>query len=97
MVMWEFHVRKGMKKRFEKAYGTDGDWVKLFEQDESYIKSELVHGAKVEPTYVTLDFWASQRAYDAFRKQHLAEYRTLDQKCEEMTENEREIGRFFRL
>jgi len=95
--MWEFRVRKGMKKHFEEVYGSDGDWVKLFEQDESFIKSELVHDAKVERTYVTLDFWASQQAYDAFRKQHVAEYRTLDQKCEKMTDSEREIGRFIRL
>jgi heme-degrading monooxygenase HmoA len=97
LVMWEFRLRKGMKNHFEKAYGSDGDWVKLFEQDKSYIKSELVHDAKVERTYVTLDFWASRRAYDAFRKQHLAKYRTLDQKCEKMTDSEREIGRFIRL
>jgi heme-degrading monooxygenase HmoA len=97
LVMWEFRVHKGMKKHFEKAYGSDGEWVKLFAQDESYIKSELVHDAKIERTYVTLDFWASRRAYDAFRKQQLAEYRTLDQKCEKMTDGEREIGRFIRL
>jgi hypothetical protein len=52
---------------------------------------------KAARTYVTLDFWTSQKAYEAFRKRHLDQYSALDQRCEEMTENEREIGRFLRI
>jgi heme-degrading monooxygenase HmoA len=100
--MWEFQVRAGMEKRFEKVYGSDGDWARFFRQDDSYVGTELIHDLKGEdlkgePTYVPLDFWTSQRAYDAFRKQHLAKYKALDQKCQEMTESEREIGRFVRV
>jgi len=95
--MFEFQVREGMEKRFKKVYGAKGDWARLFMQDESYIATELVHALKSKRTYLTLDFWTSQKAYDAFRKRHLDEYSALDQKCEEMTENEREIGRFVRI
>jgi hypothetical protein len=100
--MWEFQVRLGMGKRFEKEYGSRGGWARLFTQDESYIRTELIHYLKSEDSkgkriYVTLDFWTSQAAYDAFREQHLAEYRALDQKCHDMTEREREMGRFVRV
>jgi len=95
--MWEFQVQEGMEKRFEQVYGAKGDWVRLFRQDESYITTELVHELKAGRIYVTLDFWTSQEAYDEFRKQHLAKYKALDQKCQEMTEGEREIGRFVRV
>ena len=102
LIMWEFQVCAGMKKHFEKGYGPEGEWARLFAQDEAYIGTELIHdlkgrGLKGEGTYVTLDFWQSQEAYDAFRKRHLAKYKALDQKCEEMTESEREIGRFARV
>ncbi len=95
--MWEFQVREGMKKRFEQGYGSDGAWARLFEQDGSYIGTELILDLKASGTYLTLDFWTSQEAYDAFRKKHLAKYKALDQMCQEMTESEREIGRFVRV
>jgi hypothetical protein len=101
LIMWEFQVRARMEKRFEKEYGPAGGWVRLFMQDESYIGTELIHNLKNENfenrTYATLDFWTSQEAYDGFREQHLAEYRALDQKGQEMTESEREMGRFVRV
>jgi len=97
LIMFEFQVREGMEKRFKQGYGATGDWARLFRQDESYIATELVLELHAKRTYLTLDFWTSQKAYDAFRKRHFAEYRGLDQKCEEMTENEREIGKFVRI
>jgi heme-degrading monooxygenase HmoA len=96
LVIWQFQVREGMEKRFERIYGAHGDWVKLFAQDDTYVTTELVHRLNSR-SYLTLDFWTSETAYDAFRKQHRAEYKTLDLKCEGMTENEREIGRFVRV
>jgi hypothetical protein len=97
LTMWEFQVREGMEKRFARVYGSDGDWTRLFGQDESYIRTELIHDSKGERTYLTLDFWTSQKAYNSFRRKHLAKYQALDQKCGEMTESEREIGRFVRV
>jgi heme-degrading monooxygenase HmoA len=97
LIIWEFQVRAGMEKRFEQVYGAEGDWARLFEQDESYIATELIHDLKGSKTYVTLDFWTSQEAYDAFRKRQRTKYKALDEKCEKMTESEREIGRFARV
>jgi heme-degrading monooxygenase HmoA len=97
LVMWEFQVRPGMVKRFERMYGSNGGWALLFKQDESYIETELIRDLKAGRTYMTLDFWTSQKAYEAFRKQHVAQYQALDQKCEEMNESEREIGKFIRV
>ena len=97
LIMWEFQVRAGMEKRFERVYGPDGDWARLFKQDESYIGTELIQDLKAGRTFATLDFWTSQKAYEAFRNHHIAQYQALDRKCEEMTESEREIGKFVRI
>jgi hypothetical protein len=102
LIMWEFQVLEGMEKRFEKVYGTRGDWAQLFGQDELYMGTELIHKLKGEDlqagrTYITLDFWTSQQAYEAFRKRHFAKYKAIDQECQEMTKSEREIGRFVRV
>jgi heme-degrading monooxygenase HmoA len=97
LVIWEFQVCPGMERHFEKVYGSNGDWARLFGQDESYIATQLVRELKAGRTYLSLDFWISQESYDAFRRQHLAEYKSLDRKCEKLTESEREIGRFVRI
>jgi hypothetical protein len=110
--MWKFQVDARMEKSFKKVYGPDGDWARLFAQDESYVGTELIHASKNGASkagasksgdskgvrmYVTLDFWTSQESYDEFRKRHLANYKALDEKCREMTKSEREIGRFVRV
>ena len=97
LIMWEFQVREGMEKRFEKLYRPEGDWARLFAQDESYIGTELIHHFNSTRSYATLDFWTSQEAYDEFRKQRLADYKALDESCEDLTESEREIGTFVRV
>jgi hypothetical protein len=86
-----------MEKRFEQVYGPKGDWVRLFRQDGSYMGTELVCQLKGERTYLTLDYWISEEAYDAFRALYLDAYRVLDRTCEGLTESEREIGRFVRV
>jgi heme-degrading monooxygenase HmoA len=96
LVIWEFKVREGSQKNFEKAYGVDGDWVKLFKQDQAYIRTELTHDLKSAATYLTLDYWESEAAYDRFREQHRQEYEAIDRKYEELTESERKLGSFAR-
>jgi heme-degrading monooxygenase HmoA len=97
LTTWEFQVRPSAEKHFRKLYGPDGGWARLFSQDESYMGTELIRDLKGIRTYLTLDFWTSEEAYDAFRKRHHAKYEALDRKYEEMTDGEREIGRFVRV
>jgi heme-degrading monooxygenase HmoA len=94
LVIWEFTVREDKETVFEQAYGPDGEWARLFRRDPAYAGTELVRDSKRKRKYLTLDYWASQEAYDAFRERHLAEYKAIDAKCEAMTESEREIGRY---
>jgi hypothetical protein len=94
--MWEFQIRAGMERRFEKVYGAQGDWARFFSQDASFIGTELMHNL-IQGMYVTLDFWSSPEAYDEFRNQHVANYNALDRKCQGLTESEREIGSFVRV
>ena len=95
VIVWEFRVRPGMEKRFAEAYGPLGEWVDLFRQDPAYIRTELMKDAREPRRYLTVDFWASDVAYEAFRERRKDEYKSIDAKYEEMTEAEREVGRFI--
>jgi hypothetical protein len=86
-----------MKKRFETAYGPAGDWARLFGRSPDYLGMKLSADVLNPGCYLTMDYWTSSEAYEQFRREHVTEYETIDAKCEELTEAEREIGRFRRL
>jgi len=94
--VWEFHVRGEKRRAFEKVYGPVGDWARLFRLDEGYLGTELVCDHRTRGRYLTFDFWISRQAYQRFKKQHVAAYKSLDKKCNLLTESENLIGEFSR-
>jgi len=97
VAIWEFRVRPRMKKRFLAAYGPEGEWAKLFRQDKRYIGTQLIQDLKARRTYMTVDFWTSQAAYENFRRRHASEYEAIDARCESLTESEREVGSYVKV
>lgn len=94
LAVWEFRVRSGMEHRFEKVYGQGGVWVQFFSTSPDYIVTELIRDVEEPSRYLTLDFWTSRAAYEAFREQNREQYAAIDGEYEKMTEGEHEIGRF---
>jgi heme-degrading monooxygenase HmoA len=92
VALWEFEVKPGGEERFEKAYGPDGDWARLFRNDSNYRETRLLRDPLRPAIYLTLDFWSSRPAYEKFLADHGAEYKTLDDATEGLTSNERRIG-----
>ena len=92
--VWEFHVTRDSRRAFERAYGPNGDWARLFRRGEGYIRTELIRDRDVPGRYVTLDFWTSRLAYQKFRRQYLAHYKAIDKRCEALTQSEKCIGEF---
>ncbi len=97
LIVWEFRPKKGVEMAFEDAYGPKGIWARLFQHGEGFVATELNHDLKDPGRYLTLDFWTSKQAYEAFRAAHVAEYQAIDEQCESLTEREKEIGTFQRL
>ena len=92
VALWEYEVKPGYEKRFEKAYGPDGDWVRLFRGDLHYQETRLVREAFRLGVYLTMDFWNSREAYEKFIATHRGEYKALDAAGEELTNSERRLG-----
>jgi hypothetical protein len=55
LAMWEFQIRAGMERRFEKVYGAQGGWARWFSPDASFIGTELVHNL-IERMYCDAGF-----------------------------------------
>jgi heme-degrading monooxygenase HmoA len=97
LIIWEFRPKAGMERMFEQTYGPSGIWTEFFRRGEGYVRTELTHDPKDPGRYLTLDFWTSRHAYEQFRESSLAEYKRIDQLCEELTQMEVELGRFERV
>ncbi|HKV64325.1 MAG TPA: antibiotic biosynthesis monooxygenase [Candidatus Acidoferrum sp.] len=94
VALWEYEVKPGGEQRFEKAYGPDGDWVRLFRSDTHYYQTRLVRDSLRRGVYLTMDFWESRAAYQEFMSAHQAEYKQIDTRGEALTVKERRIGWF---
>ncbi len=92
LALWEFEVKPGCEEKFEKVYGADGAWVKLFARDAAYRGTRLVKDVARERVYLTLDFWETREAYEKFKKENAAEYERIDKECEGMAEREQNVG-----
>jgi len=92
--IWEFRIELRHREEFEKAYGPDGAWVRLFASDPAYLGTDLLRDPTNPGRYLTVDRWKSRYARDDFRRHHREEFDALDQRCEELTANEIPVGNF---
>jgi heme-degrading monooxygenase HmoA len=94
VIVWEFQVRSDQVERFVEGYGAEGEWAQLFRSAEEYRGTELLRSATDPTSFVTIDRWDDEDAFDAFEQRYTEPYRELDARFEACTVNERRIGVF---
>ena len=94
VVVWQFEVAEEKIADYEAAYGSDGSWAQLFRTSSKYLGTELLRDTYIPGSYLTIDRWASEDDFRAFRKDHDAEYESLDRSCDSLTSRETRIGAF---
>jgi hypothetical protein len=92
--LWEYEVRPDSTEAFEAAYGRHGVWVRLFQCDKHYVRTELLRDHARPGRYLTIDYWLSRDACEAFRVRHKAEFDATDKACAALTVRERHVGDF---
>ena len=88
VTLWEFEVKPGSEELFERTYGPEGEWARLFRHDARYRGTRLLRDVGAERVYVTIDSWESRAAYEEFREKFATGYEELDRKCANLTLNE---------
>jgi heme-degrading monooxygenase HmoA len=94
ITIWEYKVKPEKKEEFEKLYGQDGDWVRLFHKFPDYIKTEFIKDLNNNDLYLTLDYWKSKEAYNRFKETAKEKFSEIDKKGEKLTLEEKHIGEF---
>ena len=92
--IWEYLVAPDKVDDFQRAYGPDGDWVRLFREAPGYLRTELHRDRSNPLRFVTVDYWESETAWKAFRTRFAEQFELLDARCASLTTLETEIGRF---
>ena len=93
-IVWRFTIAPESKLRFESVYGPNGAWAVLFARSAGYRGSELLRCTTDLNTYLTIDRWESEAAFEEFRRRFTSEYAALDRECDDLTETETRIGSF---
>jgi heme-degrading monooxygenase HmoA len=94
VVVWKFEIAEERIAAFEAAYGPQGAWASLFRTSPDYLGTELLRDAYIPCSYLTIDRWASEEAFRAFRKDHDQEYESLDRSSDALTSKEARIGAY---
>ena len=92
--VWQFRIDPGLKSEFLAAYRPGGDWARLFSLDPDYIETALLEDADDPDRYLTIDYWRSAEARDAFRERFAEAFVCLDRQCERFTLSEEFVGDF---
>ena len=93
--VWQYVVEDGQRAAFEHTYGPEGEWVQMFSHADGYLETELLSDAEDGGKYLTIDYWVSKEARNAFRLDFADEFQALDRRCEELTVQERFLGDLY--
>ena len=89
-ILWRYTVRPEHRASFERSYGPDCDWARLFRRAEGYLGTELL--ARADGAYLTIDRWRSSADFEAFKAEHGAAYEQLDAETASWTKEEVHLG-----
>jgi heme-degrading monooxygenase HmoA len=93
-IIWRFRAKAKRIDEFRSVYGWKGKWAKLFGRSPEYQGTILLQDTSDPLVFIVIDRWASTDAFDRFQKQFRPDYESLDQQCNELTDEETLIGNF---
>lgn len=90
--LWQFEVLAEHEPKFVAAYGSNGDWARLFAAAPGFIRTELWRDG--DGIYLTADHWESVEAFERFQAAQGQDYRQLDSQLEGLALAETFLGAF---
>jgi len=91
-IVWQYRVRRGAERRFERIYGARGAWARFFRKGRGYLGTQLYRDVSGQRSYVTVDLWTSRAAFAAFLRRNHHQYQLIDRQCASLTVQETKVG-----
>ncbi|WP_448811092.1 antibiotic biosynthesis monooxygenase family protein [Agromyces bauzanensis] len=95
-IVWTYEVGQAQRDAFERAYGPDGDWARLFARAEGFLEVVLLADAEVPGRYLTIDRWRDETSFDRFMAEHGEDYAALDDALAGVSGRGTRLGGFVR-
>lgn len=89
--VWRYQVAPDLREQFEREYGAEGSWATLFATAEGFVETTLYRDARSATTYVTIDRFVSQQAWQDFRTGNDVEYTALGERLAHLTLGQEEL------
>jgi hypothetical protein len=79
--VWEYDVRADAAADFERVYGADGAWARLFSCSDGFEGTELFASVVTPGRYLTVDRFRDEASWRRFQVEHRMAYLALDAEC----------------
>lgn len=80
-VIWELQVKFKDKDKFEKFYDPKGEWVRFFQKAKGYEGTEVLESGEGDNTFLVIDEWESEEAFNACIQSRKADFALLEEKA----------------
>jgi hypothetical protein len=96
-VVWQFDVKPGQQKAFEKFLGADGEWTTLGRRSRSFLGSSFLRDQAHDRRYLVIEYWSEMVVYERHRTSFGADMRRLEKQRDTLCESMVPLGVFTAL
>ncbi|MEX3008528.1 antibiotic biosynthesis monooxygenase [Hoeflea sp. TYP-13] len=91
----EYKVYPDKASAFEALYGSTGEWARLFQCAEGYLRTELLRDPDDPSRYRTADYWQSREDFLTFLRDYSEQYDSLGVKSSGLASEQTNLGMFL--
>jgi quinol monooxygenase YgiN len=96
-VVWQFQVRPGQQREFERFYGADGEWSKLARRSRSFLGSSFLRDQANGTSYMLIEYWSEMVVYERHRNSLVSDIRSIEEHRDVLCEAIMPVGIFTAL
>lgn len=90
-IIWELRVKFKEREKFDQFYDPKGDWVKFFSKAAGYEGTDVLESGEGDNTFLVIDEWQSEEAFNEFVKSRKADYDMLEEKAKAASRTKKRI------
>jgi len=90
-IYWELKVKFKERDKFEAFYDPKGEWVKFFSKSPDYQGTEVLESGENDGTFLVLDEWTSEEAFQAFIQKNRPTYDQLEEKAKQASRTKKRV------
>jgi hypothetical protein len=96
-VVWQFDVRPGREREFERFYGVDGEWTAMNRHSRSYLGTSFLRDQNRATRYMLIEYWSEMLVYEEHKSYRRDQFASLDKQRQSLVISVEPLGLFTAL